>query len=350
MIKVLSRTGDAVYALIIVFLVAGLAYAGFNALGHYLVNTTDLARDLPLAVVVAALVTFLGTAVALLEKALPLVGFTHHEWIYTYRPQGTWPSVTADMVAQMLLVAVVAGLLGYAVFAHLNWALVVATFTAVARVIVGMRSPATLAGRLHSGRRKQASLAVVHLYDSEAASSALAAMWGRSPRAHAQATASQWRLGVRRLVRRSYLGVIAVLIISGAVIAAHVIGVLAFFVFAVAWSVLAAGVYRAVSLKGFAPIVSNSRVVELAFLAATAVAAALIVTAINGAALSVMFYAGLAFMVVMAGYWRGQPRSAKFHYLYDPATGSLMPVGILGYFTCALPAVAAGLLLMAVAL
>lgn len=340
LVKALSRLGDLIYGLIIIGLIAGFGWAALQALG-LVAEDLSLAREMPLMVAAVALVVLLVCVVVLLEKAFPFVGFSERAWLYKYQPAGKWPAFTGSMVGQIMGVFPIAGALTFLVFPQPVAVFVGALIAAGARIAVGLSREQQLYSQLSNGRRRDATLALIYVDDADTSSNALAALWGMEPTAK-PATASQAVIGLRRLVRRSYLLLIALAVVAATVIAAVHLGGLALVPFAVSWSLLAAGVYRAVSLNSLASMVESSHLVELGFLAAWAALGGVIATLVFGGVLSLPFLALFVVMVVVTGWWRGQPRTAQHSVVYDPNTGAIVPVGLLRYYSCAWPALVTG--------
>ncbi|QGU01071.1 hypothetical protein CKALI_00850 [Corynebacterium kalinowskii] len=318
--KFLEKISGFFYPIVVVCIVAGLFWQGMSWLDAH--SGTPASR-IPSGIAQTAGIIAVVAFTWLMEKLMPIRALSELRWVYRERPRQRRRSLDADSVTQLIANALFGSIVG----AALGHAMVGAVGAVALRAFLGALKPARLSQLLSAGRTRLIGLSSLHVQDNELASDALTGMWMSSPRAFARP------LALRRLQRRSYLLVIALIQCANALATANSAGIGAFIVFSLTWTILGAGVYRCGDLRKLTPtpwpgyfMAAGHALVGMAFMAYV----------------WPMPWTALAMMAVAIGfgsYQRGQPRRVVSLTYVDNGMGMSAPPELVYYYLKGLPLV-----------
>ncbi|ALA68692.1 hypothetical protein [Corynebacterium lactis] len=332
----LSVVGDLTVYLIAVGMLLQILYATTGWLSRQEEFAGGLVRSIPAPVQFGCAIIGLVTVVFVAEKMLPLQAVSREAWVYRDRPRGRLSLVDSVAVGQILTTGVFGALIG---IAH-HWVLGLETFVAAAgcaavamllRFALGLRRRFRLSQILRAGDSRVFYSASLYLRDSEVASKAIAATWCKTR--SSSASSNLFQIFLRRLRRRSYLG----LLIGSAVFLAIGLAELSpgavAIVLLVFWMIGSAGVCRAADVSELGVVSPLPKAVAMVM----AVAGAIVTTVVAGNPMSAS--ACLWSVTVAAGLFvgivrRSRPRSGNGGYLADTGMGFSIDPEAFSYFTC----------------
>lgn len=307
----LDRVSAVIYPVVIVGMVLGFGWAGLDWLNHQsVVAATRVPHEIALASGVA---TVIGTS-WLLERLVPLRAMSQLRWVYRERPRGRMRSVDSWTAYQLIAVAIGGTLLGAAV-GHPE----LAVLGIAIQLISAFVKRATLPNLLEAGRTRLVGTGSLAVQDSELVADALAASWvtWRTP--------SISPLVLRRLLRRNYLILTAVLIVLAGIALVNALGTATVVPLSIAWTVLGAAVYRCAETTRLHTSRAWLIPVALHALLGVALIAAL-------CPLSPLLLVGLAITIGYGAYRRGLPRRVSTLTFADTGFGVSAPLELIGYY------------------
>ena len=324
--ELFEKISGIAYPIVAAGIVLGLAWSGFGWL-ESLAGSEAAARpwiSRPVAVGAAVVATLSLTWTA--EKLIPLRGMSQAEWMHRFRPRGRHPVV--DKLAVMQIGGALSA--GFALGLVVGSPRTIAVMAVISRIgfALGRRDlPALLRG----GKSRELGDATRGIQDSELVSDVFASSWGdwavRGEGRPSTVSARPVVLFFRRLARRQYVSVIAVIIVAVTVAIARV-GASATAAFLVAWSILGAGLYRCADFSRL----GVSTPIRWLVLVVHGAVAATIVWGLWGMTQPAMAFALIVAGVVYVGRVRGVPRGVDNFAVVDTGVGVTMPPGILAYY------------------
>ncbi|MDU0479702.1 hypothetical protein QVA66_10700 [Staphylococcus chromogenes] len=307
----LDRISAAIYPVVILGMVVGFGWAGLDWLNRQsAIATAQVPHEVAFGCAAAAIIG----ASWLLERMVPLRAMPQLRWVYHERPRGRMRSVDSWTVYELIAVVAGGALLGAAV-GHPELALLgIAT-----QLIFAFAKPATLPNLLAAGRTRLVGTGSLAVQDSELVADALAASWvsWRTP--------SIRPLVLRRLLRRNYLIIVAVLVALAAIALVNPLGSAVMVPLSIAWTVLGAAVYRCAETSRISP--SHAWVFPI------------VLHSLLGAVLiwglcriSPMALAALATALGFGAYRRGRPRRVTTLTFADSGFGISTSPELIGYY------------------
>ena len=306
MIRALEAVSAVLYPLVIVAMLAGFGWTGLQ----WLMSHGDSPVPVPVAGVCA--VTTLLLSGWLCERLLPLTALSQQRWIYHERPRRRLRGLDEVSLVQVAAFLLAGLFLGVAT----GWLVQFTLLGPAARLLPALRRRYRLPDLLRAGRTRLVGSSPWAVQDSEMVADALAATWLR--RVGTGVSTSRAALFLRRLRRRSYLLIIAAILLLGGVALAP----LGPCPFILGWGVLGAGLYRCADVSRLRP-----DQLWMPVLAGHGLLAALVVWGIWGAN-----PAATAAAVVFIAYRRGQPRRVITYATVDSGFGISTSPGLSDYY------------------
>ncbi len=284
---------------------------------------TGTSHALPYPIVIAATVIMLMAAAWLAELLVPMQAISEQRWVYVLRPQAKLRSVDVITLANFGG-AIAIGILVGLIHNNLPLWILLAVFL---RVMPLFRWQRRLPGLLVAGERRTVGTGALYVHDSELVSEAMALGLGRyRPQ---PSTANLYRLFFRRLVRRHYVLIAAVLVLSVAIVLGSVNSSAAVGLFLLGWAFVSTAVLRCTN---FQPILESGSL-RLIVMIVCALIAGLVVFMLMGKPWTIPM------VVTSIGYsaWRrSKPRSNENFVVVDVGFGAGIPLGTVEYVTAGL--------------
>ncbi|MEJ5927844.1 hypothetical protein WG915_04330 [Corynebacterium sp. H128] len=310
--SIFERISGFLYPIVIAGVCLGFLWNGVQ----WLAAKSDLAGVASSPIVLVSAVLANSLLAWLLERIMPLRALSELRWVYHERPRGGRRSFDVDSVVQLcgqLVFGVVTGVaVGHPVLG--------ACGAVALRVVFAMIKPASLPVLLAAGRTRLVGLAAFHVQDNQLASDAFAEMWIR------------WRsiklpsLTLRRLMRRSYLLLIALIQIATAVVLTTPLGPSCAIVFVCAWTILGAGVYRCADTSKL----TDSTTAGFIVLGCHALLGGTVAYLLWQ--LPLVWLLGIVASIGYGSYKRGQPRRVVTLTFMENGMGISVPMELIDYY------------------